>query len=248
MKYLITVLVTFIVMQAVVVVMHELTHSTVAWLLGHKQIPFDIVWGNPLTLTGWDEGVHYKELFSSGHTTAAALIGVSPLIVHTGIVIMSIVMLQTERMKKRKWLFHLLYWFLIAHYMELIAYITMRAFAIHGDVGIFNRGLGLSPWVLFTSGSMAVAAGLYILFNKILPKMYDVFAQGDRLIQWMILVMTCFLLFIWGSGMRVMLYCYPDPQWMFGLLGIAASAVVLITCRPWQKTSRQMKAPHITVL
>lgn len=245
---MIIVLVTFIIMQAIVVIIHEHTHSTVAWILGYMRSPFDIIWGNPLTLTGWDEGVHYKELFSSGHLTAAAIIGVSPLIVHTGIVIMGLVLLQMERMRKRKWLFHMLYWFLIAHYMELIAYITMRAFAIHGDIGIFNRGMGLSPWVIFTAGSLAVAAGLYILFKKILPEMYTVFAQGNRLNQWMILIMTCFILFIWGSGMRVILYSYPDPQWMFGLLGPAAFALVLITCRPQQKTSRQMKAPHVRVL
>jgi len=229
---MIIVLVTFIIMQAVVVVMHEFTHSTVAWLLGHKQSPFDIIWGNPLTLTGWDEGVGYKELFSTGHSTAAAIIGVSPLIVHTGVVISVLLLLQMERIRNRKWLFHILYWFLIANYMELIAYINMRAFASHGDVGIFNRGLGLSPWVLFTAGSMAITAGLYILFKRILSEMYNVFAEDNRLNQWMILIMTCFILFIWGSGMRVMLYIYPDPQWMFGLLGPAASAVVLITCRP----------------
>ena len=53
--YMIIVLMTFAVLQSVVVVMHEFTHSTVAWLLGYTQSPFGIVWGNPLTMTGWDE-------------------------------------------------------------------------------------------------------------------------------------------------------------------------------------------------
>ncbi len=48
----------------------------------------------------------------------------------------------------RRWGFHTLYWFVAANYMELIAYILMRAFASSGDVYHLNRGLGLSPWIV----------------------------------------------------------------------------------------------------
>ena len=98
-KYMIIVVVTFAVLQAVVVVMHEFTHGTVAWILGHMRSPLDIVWGNPLTLKGWDEGVHYSQLYASGHFHAAAIIRVSPLIVHTAIVTLGLVLLQREGMQ-----------------------------------------------------------------------------------------------------------------------------------------------------
>jgi len=230
--YLMIVVVTFAVLQAVVVVMHEFTHSTVAWTLGHMRSPLDIVWGNPLTLTGWDEGVHYSELYAAGHFHAAAIIGVSPLIVHSIIVILGLVLMQRKAMRRRKWLFHTLFWFVIANFMELIAYITMGAFATGGDVGHFNHGLGLSPWVAFIVGLLAIAAGLYILIIEILPRMYTIFARGNRLTEWAILLMTAFFLFMWGSGMRVALSLYPDPQWMFGFLDFAAFSVVLVTCNP----------------
>ncbi|MDQ7826412.1 MAG: hypothetical protein RDV48_26655 [Candidatus Eremiobacteraeota bacterium] len=231
MKYTGITVITFILLQFIVVVMHEFAHSTAAWALGFMRSPCDIIWGNPLMLTGWDEGVDYSGLFSSGHFLAAAFIGGIPLAVHTVIVILGLILLQMKGIWNRKWLFHLLYWFVIANYMELIAYVTMRAFARHGDVGIFNRGLGLSPWIVFITGSFAVAGGLYVLFVKILPRMYVLFGEGNRLNQWMILLLTCFLLFIWGSGLRVVLYCYPDPQWMFGLLGFAAFGAVITACR-----------------
>ncbi len=231
-EYMIIVVVTFAVLQAVVVVMHEFTHSTVAWILGYMRSPLDIVWGNPLTLTGWDEGVHYSELFASGHLRTAAIIGVSPLVVHAAIVTFGLVLMQRKGMQGRKWLFHTLFWFVIANFMELIAYITMRAFAAHGDVGIFNRGLGLSPWIIFIAGSLAIVAGLYILFGEILPRMYAIFARGNRLTEWAILLMTAFFLFVWGSGMRVALSVYPDPQWMFGFLDFAAFGLVLAVCNP----------------
>lgn len=231
-RYALITVVTFIMLQSIVVVMHEFTHSTVAWLLGYMHSPCGIIWGNPLTLSGWDEGVDYSGMFASGRFHAAAIIGVSPLLIHTMIVTIGFILLRMKRMGSLKWIFHLLYWFVMANFMELIAYLTMRAFSGHGDVGNFNRGLGLSPWVVFITGTLAVLGGLYILFVKILPRMYELFARGNRLFEWMILLMTGIVLFIWGSGLRVVLLCYPDPQWMFGLGGFAAFALVIVACKP----------------
>jgi len=236
--YMIIVIMTFAALQSVVVVMHEFTHSTAAWLLGYMPSPLGIVWGNPLMMTGWDEGVPYSRLFPSGHYAAEAIIGGSPLVVHTVIVTLGILLLQRRRMIERKWFFHILYWFVIANFMELIAYIVMRAFASGGDVGHFNRGLGLSPWILFVAGTLMIMVGLYVLFRKILPLMYAVFAWGNRLNEWAILLMTAFFLFLWGSGIRVVFYVYPDPQWMFGLLGFAAFGVVLFACNPCRYIGR----------
>jgi len=225
--YAMIVLATFAVLQAVVILMHEFTHSTIAWLLGHMRSPLDIVWGNPLTMTGWDEGVGYRELFASGRRVAAAVIGVSPLVMHTAVVAAGLVLMQRRAIAERKALFHILYWFVVAHFMELIAYIVMRPFAANGDTGNFNRGLEISPWFLFVAGSMAILAGLRILFGKVLPRMNAAFAGGNRSLEWTILLLTAFFLFLWGSGLRVVLYVYPDPQWMFGLLGFAAFFMVL---------------------
>lgn len=98
-KYVIITVLTCAVFQAVVVIMHEFTHSTMAWMLGHMRSPLDIVWGNPLTLTGWDEGVEYSQLYISGHFHAAAVIGFCPMILHAVIVTLGIVLLQREWMK-----------------------------------------------------------------------------------------------------------------------------------------------------
>jgi len=221
------VLATFAVLQAVVILMHEFTHSTTAWLLGHMKSPLDIVWGNPLTMTGWDEGVGYHELFASGHRFAAAIIGGSPLVMHTAVVAAGLVLMQRRAIAETKALLHVLYWFVVAHFMELIAYIAMRPFAANGDTGNFNRGLEISPWLLFVAGSLAILAGLRVLFGEILPRMKTAFAGENRSLEWTILLLTAFFLFLWGSGLRVVLYVYPDPQWMFGLLGFAAFLVVL---------------------
>lgn len=144
--YVFIVLITFIVLQSTVVVMHEFTHSTAAWFFGDITSPRDIIWGNFFTMTGWDEGVHYHNLFPSGNDITEAIIGASPLLVHSIIVAFGLWFLKTGWMRGKKLLFHILYWFTVANFMELIAYITMRSFASGGDTGHLSRGLGLSPW------------------------------------------------------------------------------------------------------
>jgi hypothetical protein len=229
--YIAVTIVTFVALQPIYILMHEFTHSTAAWLLGYMPSPLSIVWGNFLTMKGWDEGVPYHRLFSSSQNPAEAIIGGSPLLVHTIVVALGLVLLQRPWMKKNKWLFHTLYWFVIVNFMELIGYIVMGSFAPGGDTGHFNHGLGLSPWFLFVAGTLVITIGLYILFSKIVPLMDDVIARRNHLTHWAILLMTAFILFLWGSGLEAM-SLYPDPQWMFGLLGVAAFGFVLLTCNP----------------
>ncbi|MDD2237661.1 MAG: hypothetical protein PHP44_06500 [Kiritimatiellae bacterium] len=230
--YLFIVLLTFFFVQTCLILMHEFTHSMMAWFYGDISSPMAIVWGNPLMMTGWDEGVHYSKLFPVPGHAAEALIGGSPLLLHAVLVALGIVLLQKSCMMNRKWAFHLLYWFVVANMMELVAYIAMRPFASGGDTGHFNRGLGLSPWFLFVGGTLLLVLGLYLLFRKVMPRMYILFAAENRLLRWLILFCTAFFLFLWGSGIRIVCYIYPDPQWMFGLSGFVAFFLVLYGCRP----------------
>jgi hypothetical protein len=235
--YIVITIVTFVILQPVTIVMHEFVHSTSASLLGYMPSPLSIVWGNPVTMRGWDEGVPYDQLFPSSGNPAEAIIGGSPLVFHTIVVTVGLVLLQQSWMTKKKWLFHTLYWFVIVNLMELISYIVMRPFASGGDTGHINHGLALSPWILFVSGTLLIMFALYVLFRKIMPLLCNVIAPGNRLTYWTILVMTAFILFLWGSGMRAM-SMYPDPQWMFGLIGVAAFIVVLLAGNQYRYAGR----------
>jgi hypothetical protein len=219
--YVVVTLVTYVILQAVTIVIHEFVHSTTAWLLGYMPSPLSIVWGNPVTMRGWDEGVPYDQLFPSTGNPAQALIGGSPLVFHAIVVTVGLLLLQRPWMTNRKWLFHTLYWFVVISLMELISYIVMRPFAPGGDTFHINHGLALSPWILFVAGTLLIIVALYILFTRILPLLCEIIAPGNRLAYWAIVLMTAFILFLWGSGIRA-ISMYPDPQWMFGLIGIVA--------------------------
>jgi hypothetical protein len=226
--YVTITIVTYIVLQAVTIIAHEFVHSTTAWLLGYMPSPLSIVWGNPVTMHGWDEGVPYDQLFPTPGNPAEAVIGASPLVFHTIVVAVGLFLLQQPGMTQRKWPLHTLYWLVVVSLMELISYIVMRPFALGGDTFHFDHGLALSPWLLSVVGTLLIMVALTFLFIRVLPLLCDVIAPGNRLTDWAILLMTAFILFLWGSGMRAM-STYPDPQWVFGLTGVAAFVAVLLT-------------------
>lgn len=230
-RYLLVAIVTFLVLQSLVVVLHEFTHSSMAWALGNMKSPLDIVWGNPLTMTGWDEGVDYSRIFAQGRNLQAAIIGFCPLVMHSIVTGIGIFLLRGQWLFHRKWLFHVVYWLVVVNLMELIAYVFMRSFSGHGDIGIFDRGTGLSPWWIFIIGSALLSWGLLLFFRHALPRLQNLFAQDDSATMWMMLILTSFLLFLWGSGIRVMAYV-PGPQWLFGLIGIPAFIFTVILFRP----------------
>ena len=71
--------ITYLVLQTFIVIAHEFAHSTSAWLLGYTPSPFTVVWGNPITMKGWDEGIPYDQLFPMRGNFAEAVIGGMPL-------------------------------------------------------------------------------------------------------------------------------------------------------------------------
>ncbi len=229
--YLAVSIATFLALQALVVVTHEFTHSTMAWLLGDMQSPLDIVWGNPLTMTGWDEGVEYEQLFAQGRNIQAAIIGFCPLVMHSIVIGVGIRLMCGKWLVERRWAFHTAYWLVVANAMELVAYVYMRSFSGHGDIGILDRGTGISPWWVFVIGSALLTWVLWFFSQRVMPRLQDLFAADYQPTRWGIVILTAFLLFLWGSGIRVMAYV-SGPQWAFGLIGVAAFVLAVAFFRP----------------
>ena len=216
----------FVVLQTVVVVLHEHVHSTSAWLLGYTRTPFTVVWGNPLTVSGWDEGVPYDQLFPHPGNPAESIIGGSPLLMHVIFVVTGMWLLLRLRATGHPVTFLLLYCFVAINLSELTAYLVMRPFIPTGNTGRFREGLNSSPLVLFIVGNLVLLLALYVLARKVGSRIVDV-TQGSELERWLLVSAAGFLMFLWGSGLR-MVALYPDPQWTVGLIGLPALGVWLI--------------------
>ena len=118
---------------------------------------------------------------------------------------------------------------MVINLAELIAYIFMRPFITTGDTGRFNAGMDLSPWLLFVSGTLFLLCALWLLARRIGPKI-DAFTDGSRFAHRSIVVAAAFVMFLWGSGIRMM-SLYPDPQWKAGLVGIVGFVFWLLLDR-----------------
>ncbi len=140
-----------------------------------------------------------------------------------------------DRLLKKRLLFHVVFWVAIINFMELFSYIAYRSFSLHGDIGNINRGLGLSPWLLFTVNTILVLAGIYLLFGRVLPKVNVVVAKGNPRTKKLILILSAFIFFRLGSVLWAMVFLYPDPQWMFGLIGLAGFVLVVSLCWPTRR-------------
>jgi hypothetical protein len=230
--YALAVIATCIILGAISVVIHEHIHSTTAYLMGHMQSPWGIEWGDLITLDGWDEGVSYSAMFSAGQGVDAAIIAVSPLIMHTVIVIAGLYLLLSGAIFRNKWLFHLTFWLVIVNMMALVAYMPERAFSLHGDIGNINHGLSLTPWLLFCVLTPLIVLGLYYLYGRVLPRMYAVVAGESRWVRYEILIFSAFYLFIFRGSIHAALSISFDMQWVTSLFGYAAFVVVLYFCRP----------------
>jgi hypothetical protein len=219
-KFSLLTIAIYLALQAIIVVTHEYAHSTAAWLLGYTPTPLTVVWGNPVTMRGWDEGVAYDQLFRSPGHPAEAVIGGIPLLMHAVFTALGLYFLQRPQPMRRSLVFYAVYWFSVINLAELVAYIVMRPFAGSGDTGRFNEGLRLSPSFLFVVGTVFVVLALEVLLRRIMPRVHQVTGQSRKK-HWIVVCSTAFILFLWGSGLRIM-SLYPDRQWKWGLIGIFA--------------------------
>jgi len=230
--YAMIAVITYFFFQSAIVIIHEHIHSTTAFLLGRMQDPLAIIWGNPLTLDGWDEGVSYSTLYAAGLGTDAAIIAAMPLVFHAVVVTAGMYILLSPALANNKWSFHLVFWFIIVNLMELIAYMPLHAFAGNGDIGNINHGLGLSPWVLFFPGTILILLFLGILFFRILPRANVIIACDSRPVRYALLFLAAFFVFDWRSIFRIILLPPLSSGWEIGAIALIACVLIILLCRP----------------
>ena len=118
--YTVIAVVTYMVIEALTIVVHEFTHSTMAFFLGYMPKPFSIVWGDRITfLWGGTKGCPAKLFPAAGNPAEAAISG-APLVMHTIIVVAGLLLLRRQWLAERIWLYHVVYWIVVVGLTELI--------------------------------------------------------------------------------------------------------------------------------
>lgn len=144
-----------LVAHAFVYLLHEYSHSAVAWLLGWKAYPFQIDYGAPTVLnllfqSDVGDGVDYAPILAAGHGTQAALIALAGL--SFGNVLPYLVacrLMATATAGAHRWLLAALYWTALMCAGNVWSYVPTRAITTHADIALAAQGWGVTPLQLF---------------------------------------------------------------------------------------------------
>ncbi|MCQ1538995.1 hypothetical protein FTO68_08395 [Methanocalculus taiwanensis] len=211
--------ISFFILHLLVLMMHEFSHSTLAWLLGAKADPLNIIYGD-LIGSGWDENVDYSVLFNAGRGSTAAAIAFAGPFSNIALFFITAGLMATGWVKERRWAYHTVFWTSVITFIMIFEYVLTRSFMTHDDFGNINHGLGISPWPIFITGTILGLIGLYYLYAYKLPEYFAIMTPDARTLQYISGAVMSFIIFLFYIGLRIT--SYPEiPQWWFGTVGIA---------------------------
>lgn len=165
--------------------LHEWSHSTVAWLYGLKAGPFCIHYGDWTLRNAYavDSGNFYGRLFASGQDTTAALIAIAGPNTNLVLALLCTWLLARRTARPARWPHLILFWFLLQNLGQVYCYIPIRLFSPTGDIANFMRGMSLSPWVMGPVVLVVLVWLLWISFSRLLPWLLDglgIHGKGQR--------------------------------------------------------------------
>ncbi len=226
--------ISFFILHILVLMMHEFSHSTLAWLLGVKADPLNIIYGD-LIGSGWDENVDYGVLFNAGQGSTAAAIAFAGPFSNIVLFFVTAGLMATGWVKEHRWAYHTVFWTSVITFIMIFEYVLTRSFMTHDDFGNINHGLAISPWPIFITGTILGLIGLYYLYAYKLPEYFAIMTPDARTLQYITGAVMSFIIFLFYIGLRIT--SYPEiPQWWFGTAGIVVLFIapfVASPCRKW---------------
>jgi len=196
--YFLAAVALLLVARHVMVLCHEWTHGTVAWLSGYKDSPFDIYYGN-WTLLHVDEAVDYARIMGDGKGWLVSLIASSALITNTILFLLSTFLLS-RKYSRWSWPVNLfVFWFGVVNIAELFSYVPIRVF-LTGDIQNFVTGLGISPWLVLVPGTILTGFGLSRVFGRDLSLVIRATHLSGLLWQRLFLGLLMFTVFWFYAG------------------------------------------------
>jgi len=223
-------MITLFASRHLMVLLHEWTHSSAAWALGHKEHPFAIHYGD-WTLLDVNEDVDYETLYAAGQGDRASLIAISALVTNLALFLLCIPLLSLEAIQQQKWVYQFVFWFAVMNVGELFSYVPVRTFVgNNGDVGHFVHGLGISPWVVFLPGISIVGIGLWHLLVREMPRFYRIMSLSAIAPQRIYLGLTIFVIFFWYGSSAFWYYGPGSARSLWTLAATLMGIVLFVVC------------------
>jgi hypothetical protein len=192
--------------HAVGYLVHEYAHAFTAWALGFKANPLALHYGhltpgNVAFLLDIDENVAYGPIFVAGKGYVASWIAVAGVLFGNGILYFgSRGLYSFARQRQRQAL--LLFEFLLClmNVGNFLCYVPVRTFATHADMATLEKGLHASPWWVVTVLGIPFAIAIWHFFAKLLPDACGFLFAGNRIPQFVLVVLSSFTVFVFPFG------------------------------------------------
>lgn len=167
-RFVATTAVMVLLAHAAIYLVHEYCHSFTAWLLGYKQDPLALNYGeastaNILFQQDIDENVDYAPIFAGQHGFSAALIALAGPGVGNGVLYFVCLWLfraALSRNYRNTAMF--VFWLALMCAGNVWSYAPTRVITTHADMFLVAKGLGISTWLLFP---WVTAASIYIAYS-----------------------------------------------------------------------------------
>ena len=202
--------VLLVIAHAVAYLMHEYSHSFMAWSLGWMAHPLALDYGRPtlsnlLFLSDVSDNVNYHPILASGHGVSAAIIALAGTYVgNAPLYVLLYPLAKTNAISSRRLALSFVYWLSLMCAGNVWSYVPIRALTTHADIAIAANGLHLPSWGLFP---VLIAPTLYIawhFFRRMSPRCYAGMAAGSSNVQVLLIVLTsfCYFAFFGAAGLN----------------------------------------------
>lgn len=225
----------FYITHALAFFIHEYSHSFSAWLLGFKNNPLilnfgDTSWGNMLFFIKMDENVNFQ-LFSAAYPWKATFIAFAGMGSNIILFLFSIGALLSKKRHSQLY-YYFFIWLTVMNLGNFNDYIPGRAFSTNGDIGEITTFLSISPWWIMIVLGYPICYCFWLFYSKILPLTYKKLAL-NYMQQTILLVMVTFTLFILFGAAGYNNYGLESN--LIALLSIYIVPIVIVVCWPMRK-------------
>ena len=193
--------------HALAYLVHEYTHSIVAWALRYKANPLALDYGhlslkNVVYLEDIDENVEYDPIFAAGHGSLAALIAIAGVLFGNGFLyLLSRHLYTTAKTHGKRLLAFFMFLLCMMNVGNFISYVPIRTFTTHADMATVERGLNISPWWIALVLGIPFCVAVWHFFARILPDAMRFFFPDTKPGQMFLVILSAYVIFkFFGSS------------------------------------------------
>jgi len=209
------------------VMIHEFSHTILAWATGHLSSPFDVFFTTK-GLFSIDNRIDYDMIIQQGYHITAAVIAIVPNIVNPVIFVICAWFLYSPKLQDKPYLYYFIFWFMIANFGQFYSYMY-RAFEIYGDADVVVRALKISPYWLFIPSILIIVFGAYNILKHQVLKLYKIMKAIKPWHQIVLLIVVLLVLFGYYGGI---VYSIKHQRYTFLIYPILLIVLFFLICFP----------------